>query len=112
MAGIAAEAREVLWILLTGFTAYTSGVAAFGKAMRERLDEMDRAREAILDSIKAIENAKSADTTQRQDIGAAACKQAGCDPDLSQVFVRLCERPRCWRGAIARPASRCPSAKS
>jgi hypothetical protein len=88
-----------MMLLLTVFTAYTSGVASFGRSLLDRVDETIRARAVIAEAIKAIENAKSSETTQRQDIGTAACSAGKCTPDLSAVVFRLCERPKVllWR---------------
>jgi len=105
--GLISAARWLRWnivggisfmLLLTLVTAYTSGVVSFGRALLERLDELDRSRAVIAESIKSIENAKSAEPAPRPDVGAAACI-GKCTPDLSAVVFRLCDRPAMlhWR---------------
>ena len=103
--------RIIIWaialmLLLTAFTAYTSGVASFGRSLLDRVDETLRARAAVTEAIKGIENAKGSETPTHQDIGSAACADGKCTPDLSGVVFRLCERPKVllWRFQQARMA--------
>jgi hypothetical protein len=103
--------RIIIWaitllLLLTVFTAYTSGVTSFGRSLLDRVDETLRARAAVAEAIKGIENAKGSETPTHQDIGTAACGDGKCTPDLSAVVFRLCERPKVllWRYQQARMA--------